>query len=197
MFSFLFSFCSSNFCFFRWRNNREQNFDFLLLDTVDQENWKILKSLLSLFGKRQPWKIAWFSFSLFFLILFSNNNKRQVPIFFNHHFFFFSINHFFLKKNFFSFSFSKKKDAPFVKSIEDVNLYFYWMNEKRLALDAIMPGARFHEGDHIIWISFDRAEHFIGSYGDLLELLSESHMFVGDACRIILKKELKEHKKSR
>eukprot|EP00008_Paramoeba_atlantica_P001547 CAMPEP_0201502276 /NCGR_PEP_ID=MMETSP0151_2-20130828/84045_1 /ASSEMBLY_ACC=CAM_ASM_000257 /TAXON_ID=200890 /ORGANISM="Paramoeba atlantica, Strain 621/1 / CCAP 1560/9" /LENGTH=772 /DNA_ID=CAMNT_0047895857 /DNA_START=65 /DNA_END=2383 /DNA_ORIENTATION=+ len=90
-----------------------------------------------------------------------------------------------------------RMDAPFVKSIEDVNLYFYWMNEKRLALDAIMPGARFHEGDHIIWISFDRAEHFIGSYGDLLELLSESHMFVGDACRIILKKELKEHKKSR
>ncbi len=64
-------------------------------------------------------------------------------------------------------------------SFDDELKYKDWMYEKRLALDAKTPSAKYHEASHLIWISFETTEHYIGEYAEMVELFSEAHLLIG------------------
>ena len=68
-------------------------------------------------------------------------------------------------------------------SVDDLALYRDWMSGKRLSLDAVTASAKYHEADHLIWVSFETTDYYIGDYNDLLDLFHEAHLLDGQALK--------------
>ena len=87
----------------------------------------------------------------------------------------------------------------------DLASYNDWLNEKRQAMGTIItaarlqpflfilfsltftPTLRYHDVDHITWVTQEGVEYYVGDYTDMLELLNESPLFQGDTVKIALR----------
>lgn len=91
----------------------------------------------------------------------------------------------------------------------DLASYNDWLNEKRQAMSTVITAARYsllshsfffflfsnflsilfryHDVDHIVWITLEGVEYYLGDYTDMLELFTECPLFQGDTVKIALR----------
>eukprot|EP00008_Paramoeba_atlantica_P001394 CAMPEP_0201501788 /NCGR_PEP_ID=MMETSP0151_2-20130828/83781_1 /ASSEMBLY_ACC=CAM_ASM_000257 /TAXON_ID=200890 /ORGANISM="Paramoeba atlantica, Strain 621/1 / CCAP 1560/9" /LENGTH=814 /DNA_ID=CAMNT_0047895325 /DNA_START=790 /DNA_END=3234 /DNA_ORIENTATION=- len=69
----------------------------------------------------------------------------------------------------------------------DADSYNDWLCEKRQALGAVVVSARYHNADHIFWVTFERTEYFLGNYTEMLLVFNEVPAFQGDTIKMALR----------
>ena len=89
---------------------------------------------------------------------------------------------------------NEERMGLWVKEVNEEVDYLCWMLEKRLAMDILIPGARYHIDKSICWVTYNGSEYYLGSGPEVVELLVESHL-LGESKSAPLKKWLKKNSK--